>query len=68
MTELVTQDRATRPKPKRDKVRMVADDVVTAEFAGDASRHDAAERGAADGGGGDRAAQRWLLRSDRHRG
>jgi hypothetical protein len=28
MTELVTQDRA--PKPKRDKVRMVADDVVTA--------------------------------------
>jgi hypothetical protein len=30
MTELVTQDRATRPKPKRDKVRMVADDVVTA--------------------------------------
>ena len=28
MTELVTQDRA--PKPKRDKLRMVADDVVTA--------------------------------------
>ena len=28
MTELVTQDRAT--KPKRDKARMVADDVVTA--------------------------------------
>ena len=28
MTELVTQDRA--PKPKRDKVRMVADEVVTA--------------------------------------
>jgi hypothetical protein len=28
MTELVTQDRA--PKPKRDKARMVADDVVTA--------------------------------------
>jgi hypothetical protein len=28
MTELNTQDRA--PKPKRDKVRMVADDVVTA--------------------------------------
>ena len=28
MTELVTQDRET--KPKRDKARMVADDVVTA--------------------------------------
>jgi hypothetical protein len=28
MTELITQDHA--PKPKRDKVRMVADDVVTA--------------------------------------
>src|SRR6478609_8478589 len=28
MTELVAQDRA--PKPNRDKVRMVADDVVTA--------------------------------------
>src|SRR6476620_4608309 len=30
MTELVTQDRATKPKLKRDKPRMVADDVVTA--------------------------------------
>ena len=27
MTEMPTQDRAS--KPKRDKVRMVADDVVT---------------------------------------
>jgi hypothetical protein len=30
MTELATPDRATKPKPKRDKVRIVADDVVTA--------------------------------------
>jgi hypothetical protein len=28
MTEVVTQDRATK-KPKRDKVRKVADDIVT---------------------------------------
>ena len=29
MTEVVTQNGATKRKPKRDKVRMVADDVVT---------------------------------------
>jgi hypothetical protein len=29
MSELATQDRATKPKPKRDKVHMVADDIVS---------------------------------------
>ena len=62
MTDVMTQERAA---PKRDKVRMVADDVVTANSLATHLGMHTAEHGAADGGGGDRAAQRRLLRSDR---
>ena len=62
MTEAMTQERAA---PKHDKVRMVADDIVTANSLATHLGLHTAEHRAADGGSGDRAAQRWLLRPDR---
>ena len=54
MTETTTTPVRRQPKP--DRVRRVADDIVTPNSLA-TSRHDAAERGAADGGSGDRATQ-----------